>query len=102
MAYDLLIRNGLVIDAEDHVVAPGFVDGHTQMDAQICWDPLGTCSSFHGITSVLMGNCGFPCPCPCGELRSRLQGPARLDIRACGVPWISCISIGPCTFAPIY
>lgn len=55
-----------VLDAEGHIVAPGFVDAHTHMDAQVFWDPLGTCSCWHGITSVVMGNCGFSLA-PCAE-----------------------------------
>jgi len=86
-------RGGEEIDADGCAVAPGFIDGHTHMDAQVAWDPLGTCSCWHGVTTVVMGNCGFTlAPCRPDERHLVLRNLERAeDIPAeamkAGIDW---------------
>jgi N-acyl-D-amino-acid deacylase len=69
---DIAVKNGRIveigriaggaartIDAAGLAVAPGFIDHHTHMDAQIFWDPYATSEPQHGVTSIVMGNCGL-------------------------------------------
>jgi N-acyl-D-aspartate/D-glutamate deacylase len=81
------------IDASGLVVAPGFIDHHTHMDGQVCWDPLATSSCYHGVTSIIMGNCGLTlAPCRPQDHDAaiqtfiRVEGIPRSALEA-GLPW---------------
>ncbi len=102
---DVLVRDGRVaeigeglraeheLDASGCVVAPGFIDIHTHYDAQVFWDPALTPSCYHGVTTVVAGNCGFSIAPTRPEHRETIaltlenvedMNPATL---AAGVPW---------------
>jgi N-acyl-D-amino-acid deacylase len=82
-----------VFDARDLIIAPGFIDLHTHFDSQIFWDPYCTMSGWHGITSVVIGNCGFGFAPVKPEDRERAMltlernEAIRATTMAAGMPW---------------
>ena len=82
-----------VIDAQDLIVAPGFVDLHTHYDSQVFWDPYCTLSGWHGVTSVAIGNCGFGFAPVKPDFRERAMltmernEAIRATTMAAGMPW---------------
>ncbi len=81
------------LDADGCIVTPGFVDIHTHLDAQLAWDPIGSSSCWHGVTSVVMGNCGVTfAPCRpedrayLAELMESVEDIPR-DAIMDGLPW---------------
>ncbi len=86
-------RGASEVDCEDLVVAPGFIDIHTHYDAQVFWDPDLTPSSWHGVTTVVMGNCGFGIaptrPQDRGTIARILENVEGMTLEAleAGIPW---------------
>jgi N-acyl-D-aspartate/D-glutamate deacylase len=82
-----------VLDASGRIVAPGFIDIHTHYDAQVFWDPALTPSSFHGVTTVIAGNCGFSIaptrPDHHDTIARTLENVEDMDVAtlAAGIPW---------------
>ena len=82
-----------VFNAKDLIVAPGFIDLHTHFDSQIFWDPYCTMSGWHGVTSVVIGNCGFGFAPVQPEDRERAMltlernEAIRATTMAAGMPW---------------
>ena len=87
------LRGTRELDAAGQAVAPGFIDIHTHYDAQVFWDPWLTPSSFHGVTSVVAGNCGFSIAPIRSELAPLLARTLQhvedmsFDTLSVGVPW---------------
>ena len=90
---DVRDRGAREIDAGGLVVAPGFIDVHTHYDAQYTWDPYATSSIWHGVTTTVIGNCGFaiaPCRPADRDLIMRtlvkVEGMSLAAMRA-GITW---------------
>ena len=87
------LQGDRVIDATDCVVAPGFIDIHTHYDAQVFWDPALTPSCYHGVTTVVAGNCGFSIaptyPDRREQIARTLEKVEDMDPEslAAGIPW---------------
>ena len=82
-----------VVDLDGLVLAPGFIDCHTHYDAQVLWDPDLTPSCWHGVTTVVMGNCGFGIAPTKPEHRETIARTLEnvegmsVDALAAGIPW---------------